>query len=163
MTVLPLTADLIGALPVRRWVYYCVDDFSVWPGLDGGTLRRMEERLVANVDRVIAVSETLRQRLEGLGRKAELLTHGVDLAFWRAGGEPPVEFAALPKPLVVFWGVIDRRMDTEFVRKWSETRIGTLLLVGPRNDPDPALLALPGVVIGPSQPLAQLPGLARLA
>src|SRR5262249_23150441 len=110
VTTLPLTADLIGAIPVRRWVYYCVDDFSTWPGLDGVTLQRMEENLVRRVDRVIAVSETLRQRLVAMGCASELLTHGGDLAFWRTNAEPPPEYASLPKPLVVFWGVIDRRL-----------------------------------------------------
>src|SRR5687767_2616180 len=34
ITTLPITADLMGSLPVAHWVYYCVDDFSQWPGLD---------------------------------------------------------------------------------------------------------------------------------
>ena len=42
LTTLPITADLPDALPVDRWVYYCVDDFSQWPGLDRDTLRRMD-------------------------------------------------------------------------------------------------------------------------
>jgi hypothetical protein len=43
ITKIPIVADLIGVLPVRHWVYYCVDDFSEWPGLDQPTLRRMEQ------------------------------------------------------------------------------------------------------------------------
>src|ERR1700722_8796753 len=82
ITTIPLVADLVGKLPVRRWVYYCVDDFSTWPGLDGDTLRCMEEELVRRVDVAIAVSETLQERLAGMGRPAHLLTHGVDTAFW---------------------------------------------------------------------------------
>src|ERR1700730_13210873 len=35
ITTLPIVADLIGPLPVAHWVYYCVDDFTQWPGLDG--------------------------------------------------------------------------------------------------------------------------------
>ena len=50
VTTLPIVADLVGRLPVARWVYYCVDDFAEWPGLDGRTLRRMEEDLVAAAD-----------------------------------------------------------------------------------------------------------------
>ena len=34
VTTLPLVADLVGTTPVDRWVYYCVDDLSAWPGLD---------------------------------------------------------------------------------------------------------------------------------
>ena len=32
VTTLPIVADLVGVLPVERWVYYCVDDFGQWPG-----------------------------------------------------------------------------------------------------------------------------------
>ena len=28
VTTIPIVADLVGGLPVRRWVYYCVDDFG---------------------------------------------------------------------------------------------------------------------------------------
>ena len=42
MTTLPTSADLIDAGIARRWVYYCVDDLSEWPGLDGPALAAME-------------------------------------------------------------------------------------------------------------------------
>ncbi|MFL5340871.1 MAG: hypothetical protein ACJ8F7_12055 [Gemmataceae bacterium] len=161
ITALPLTAELVGEIPAAKWVYYCVDDFGAWPGLDGAALRKMEQQLVAKVDRVIAVSETLRQRLKALGRDSELLTHGVDPGFWQSAGGPLPEFQHLPKPLFVFWGVIDRRMDTEFVRQLAAAKLGTVLLVGPQNDPDPELLKLP-VTIAPPLPLSKLPALARM-
>src|SRR5438874_2252211 len=34
ITTMPTAADLVGTLPVAHWVYYCVDDFSAWPGID---------------------------------------------------------------------------------------------------------------------------------
>src|SRR4051794_17365982 len=83
VTNIPIVADLVGHLPVRRWVYYCVDDFAEWPGLDGGTLRKMEAELVVKVDALIAVSETLREKLERIRRPVHLLTHGVDLDHWQ--------------------------------------------------------------------------------
>ncbi|HTU21294.1 MAG TPA: hypothetical protein VMG10_24785, partial [Gemmataceae bacterium] len=149
VTTLPIVADLIGVLPVRRWVYYCVDDFSEWPGLDGETLRRMEEDLVAKADTLIAVSATLQKKLARMGRSAHLLTHGVDLDFWKARsvGESPPSLVGLERPLVIFWGVVDRRMDIDFVRQLDGAMTsGTIVLAGPSADPDPALAALPRVV-----------------
>jgi glycosyltransferase involved in cell wall biosynthesis len=167
VTTLPLVADLIGRVPVRRWVYYCVDDFSVWPGLDGATLRKMEQRLLDHVDRVIAVSETLQDRLKDLGRDSVLLTHGVDLEFWTrpTAGEPilPREGDRPDRPIVLFWGVIDRRMDVSIVRALGEAKLGRVLLIGPLNEPDPELLRLPGVEVLPPLPLEQLPSLAQQA
>jgi glycosyltransferase involved in cell wall biosynthesis len=166
VTTLPVVADLIDVLPVRRWVYYCVDDFSEWPGLDGETLRRMEEKLVRKADSLIAVSSTLQEKLASMGRDAHLLTHGVDLDFWT---NPPASaslpsLAGLERPLVIFWGVVDRRMDTAFVRELDGalTR-GTIVLAGPQADPDPVLPALPRVVRLGALPFAQLSNLAREA
>jgi glycosyltransferase involved in cell wall biosynthesis len=166
LTTIPVVADLIGVLPVRRWVYYCVDDFSEWPGLDSRPLRRMERDLVRRVDEVIAVSETLRQKLRRLGREAHLLTHGVDVDFWRlpAADASCPALDGLQRPFVVFWGVLDRRMDTEFLRRLSvDLTVGTIVLAGPESDPDPVLATLPRTVRLGSLPFATLPTLAREA
>jgi glycosyltransferase involved in cell wall biosynthesis len=169
VTTLPLTADLVGRIRAVRWVYYCVDDFSVWPGLDGRTMRDMEADLVPKVDGAIAVSETLQAHLAKLGKPAHLLTHGVDLDFWRAPVPDTLpaslrELEALPQPCVVYWGVIDRRTDLAFVKALGEAMPdGTVLFAGPQDTPDPELLRLPRVRTLPPVPFADLPALAARA
>jgi hypothetical protein len=166
VTKVPIVADLLGELPVKHWVYYCVDDFSEWPGLDQPTLRAMEELLVRRADRLIAVSEVLQERLAQMGRRACLLTHGVDVEFWKAPAQPaPMPgLAGLERPLLVFWGVLDRRTDLTFVQHLARAlSSGTIVLAGPEADPDPALLACPRVVRLSSLPFAHLPHLAREA
>jgi glycosyltransferase involved in cell wall biosynthesis len=166
VTTLPLVADLVGRLPAHRWVYYCVDDFSAWPGYDGDTMLRMERDLVPKADAVIAVSDTLVEHLRRLGKPAHLLTHGVDLDRWRSmtAAVVPAEFEGLAWPLVLFWGVIDRRTDTAFIRQLSSAMTdGTIVLVGPREDPDPELLRLPRVAVRPAVPFERLPALASAA
>jgi len=165
VTTLPLVADLAGEFPGARWAYYCVDDFSAWPGYDGATMQRMERELVPKIDVAIAVSETLQRHLAGLGRSSHLLTHGVDLEHWRSGSEESLpELAEFEGPLVVFWGVVDRRMDVAFVRALSNAMTaGTILLVGPQDNPEPELLKLPRVRWKPPWPFEKLPALARAA
>lgn len=171
VTTIPVVADLVGRLPVARWVYYCVDDFGVWPGLDQEPLRRMEEELIRKADVLIAVSETLRDKIDRAGRTAHLLTHGVDLDHWKkVSGTAshcetvPDTFSQLERPLIVFWGVVDRRMDVAWVKALSQRlTIGTILLAGPLADPDPELLALPRVVHHPPIAYSDLPRLASAA
>jgi glycosyltransferase involved in cell wall biosynthesis len=165
VTTLPIVAGLMDDLPVCRWVYYCVDDFGQWPGLDQAPLREMEERLVRRADVIVAVSENLQQRLRAMGRESYLLTHGVDLDFWQArpGRTLPV-LEGLQRPLIVFWGVVDRRMDVAFVRRLAEDLLrGTILLVGPEADPDPELIRTRRVARLLPLPFEDLPVLAEEA
>jgi glycosyltransferase involved in cell wall biosynthesis len=169
VTNIPIVADLMGSLPVRRWVYYCVDDFAEWPGLDGATLRAMEDRLIERADVLVAVSHTLQEKLERKRQPVHLLTHGVDLEHWNQRDATAPTFSAgaldgLEHPLVVFWGVVDRRMDITFLERLSsDLTSGTIVLIGPESDPDPALARLSRVVSLPPVAFEQLPGIARSA
>jgi glycosyltransferase involved in cell wall biosynthesis len=166
VTTIPIVADLVGRLSVDRWTYYCVDDFSVWPGLDQRTMARMESDLLSQCDDVVAVSDKLVDQLAAQGRAAHLLPHGVDLGFWQrpTSGGLEQQLAGLERPLVVFWGVIDRRMDLDWVRRLAaDMQQGTILLVGRVDDPDPALLDSERVVHVPPLALEKLPALGQLA
>jgi glycosyltransferase involved in cell wall biosynthesis len=154
ITSLPIVADLVGQLPVAKWIYYCVDDFSVWPGYDGKTMGAMERALVPKMHDTIAASETLAHGLRHLRANPMLITHGVDLSHWSRrpdqGHTELPEFAGLEGPYIVFWGVIDRRMDIDWVAGLSDAllsqnRPGTIVLFGPHEDPDPRLRELPRV------------------
>jgi glycosyltransferase involved in cell wall biosynthesis len=166
VTTLPIVADIMDDLPVARWVYYCVDDFAQWPGLDSKTLANMERKVVEQADILIAVSEALADRLESMGRTPAILTHGVDLDRWHAHDvrpAPPVT-EGLERPLVLFWGLVDRRIDVAFVRRTaSALERGTVLLVGPDQDSDPELARIPRVARRPAVKYDDLPLLAREA
>lgn len=162
ITTLPVVADLLGPLPVRKWVYYCVDDFGAWPGLDGPTMRKMERQVVERADLIIAAGENLRGRIRSMGREAEVLTHGVDQDFWR---NPTVPFAPVetwPKPWVTFWGILDPRMDEETLTRLSGAMTeGTIVLAGPHQSPPAGVSNLWRVRFAGPVPFASLPGLAR--
>lgn len=166
VSTLPIVADLIGPLHLDRWVYYCVDDFSQWPGLDHHAMATMEDVLIEHADRLIAASPALQAHLALHGKESQLLTHGVELDHWHLPAEdsPHAEVTPwehLPKPLVVFWGLIDKRMDTRFVHQLAVSlKSGTILLVGPMEHPDPMLLQAPRVVRLPAIDYDQLPQLA---
>jgi len=166
ITTLPLVADLVGELPAAKWVYYCVDDFGHWPGYDGATMSAMERDLVPKIDTAIAVGETLVNKITSMGKPAHLLTHGVDLPFWQAPKTPddPPEFAGIERPIALFWGVIDRRMDTAFVEHLARSMAkGSIVFVGPQEAPNPTLFKLPRLVFRPAVRIERLPALAAAA
>jgi glycosyltransferase involved in cell wall biosynthesis len=165
VTTLPIVADVMDTLPVARWVYYCVDDFGSWPGVDQRAMRSMEERVVARADVLIAVSEVLQDKLRAKGREAHLLTHGVDGAFWSPSFSVDApELARFERPCVLFFGVVDRRQDLGFLdRLGKEMTAGTIVLLGPRDNPDPALKQVPRLVCLPPVPYHRLPFLAGAA
>lgn len=168
VTTLPIAADLVGRVAMDRWVYYCVDDFSVWPGLDSQVMQRMERKLLAKVDTVAVVSEALADRLAATGQAAELLTHGIDVAHWRRAQQKPSEadlpawWGELKWPIMLFWGLIDQRLDVAWCRALAE-RCGSLVLVGPQDKPPGELLALPNVRLPGAMPYESLPALAAAA
>lgn len=143
ITTLPITADLVGALAmVSRWVYYCVDDWSRWPGMDAKPLAEMETQMIPRVDRIVTVGEKLRDRIQVLGRDSLLLTHGVDLDFWRLahekGNVPEREFSRdMTRPILVFWGLIDERLDLMILERLAgDIPEATILFAGPTAAPE---------------------------
>lgn len=177
VSTIPVTADLIGELDVARWLYYCVDDFSVWPGLDGDTMKQMDLDQISRVDELIAVSRTLQDYIAGQGRQSTLLTHGIDLAHWKSGdgerensvdefaqAEPVAHEWNAGGPRIVFWGVVDRRMDSSFVLRLADaTSDGMIDLIGPADNPDPALAAHPRITLKPPVSYDAIPGIAAAA
>lgn len=152
VTTLPITADLARATSELNWIYYCVDDLSQWPGLDRYTLQAMEIEQLHYVTRNIAVSRHLQDHLRALSYTASLVTHGVDRALWQIASHAP---RGLTRPVAMFWGLIDRRLDAELcleIAKRCELR-----MIGPRAEIDPRLLDAPITWVGnvPYEALAQ--------
>ncbi|MDO4573786.1 MAG: glycosyltransferase [Planctomycetia bacterium] len=167
VTTLPIVADVMTReFGIDRWVYYCVDDWSLWPGMDSRPLAEMEKKVVQNADVLIAAGTSLQKRLAEMGRDAELLTHGVDLDFWRnapTSGMEPVLPAGLEKPYYTFWGLIDERLDLDWIRHLSDdlTR-GTLVFSGPfvSSEVREKLERIPRTKLLGFLPYAHLPRLA---
>jgi len=193
ITTIPITADLPrtdandhGGLDVDRWVYYCVDDFSVWPGLDGSVLDAMDKQMAQRADAIVAVSQTLRDRIAAWGCPSTLLTHGIDLKHWSKAGDRGRETgdrerergdknvvpaklthfrawdASAARPIYLFWGVVDQRLDVDWCLTIAE-KLGMLVLMGPQQSPSAKLLNHPRIIMPGPMPYESLPALAAEA
>lgn len=134
------TASICAGLAARtsdaRWIYYCVDDLSEWPGLDAEPLRAMEVEMLPLMREVIAVSKHLQSRLRALGRESTLLTHGIELDHWRSVAARGPR-SRRERPTALFFGNADKRLDTAVVIELARTC--DLVMVGPKSALDPAL------------------------
>lgn len=135
ITTLPTTSELPGLIEADRWVYYCVDDYSQWPGTDHAVMDAMERELACRVDSVACVSQTLQRRVESLGRpETTELTHGVDTQRWQsplvrtklAGDWPEIEL-----PVALFWGLLDERLEQEWSVALSQCESIHAVYAGP--------------------------------
>jgi len=167
LTTVPVVADLVDEMPASRWIYYCVDDFSQWPGLDGRTLLRLEDKLIDSVDCIVAAGDRLAERIRERGREPILLTHGVDLEHWqspihRSDGLPAL--VGIERPIVLFWGLIDARLDIQWLRLLGDRMDrGTIVLAGPEQNCDRRLPLLPRVKLVGAIPYYDLPHAAAVA
>ncbi len=116
MTTVPNAIDYIGYFDEKRVVYYCVDDFSEWPGLEKDLVIEMEKGLIQKSDLFMATSEQLYNKLAGKCKPTYLLTHGVDVEHFsrRRDAEHPL-LQEIPKPMVGFFGLFDERSDQSLI------------------------------------------------
>jgi len=115
-TTVPNACDYIGRFGEQGVIYYCVDDFSEWPGMDRRLVKKMENELVSKSDLFIATSAKLLRKLELTGKPAFLLTHGVDLEFFTREALQEHELLKnIPKPRIGYFGLFDERSDQKVI------------------------------------------------
>ena len=134
-TFFPTSGDVVGELGERMVVYHCVDEYSEFTGTDKAAVAGMEERLLAKADLVIASSQLLYERKRRDNAATFLVTHGVDVEHFRRACRSdtvvPDDLAALPRPVIGFYGLIADWVDLELFRflavsrpQWSFALIG---------------------------------------
>jgi glycosyltransferase involved in cell wall biosynthesis len=159
VTTVPNACDYAESAAGRRVVYYCVDDFSQWPGLDSRLVRSMEDRLVRRADVIVATSENLRARLALSGKPTHLLTHGVDAVHFTQSDVPEhAVLAAIARPRVGYFGLIDDRMDRNLVAAVARAMPEVaFVFAGPVEADLSQLRAIPNVTFTGRLPYAELP------
>ncbi len=142
ISTVPYISDLIGELPVDRWVYYCVDDWSCWPEMDAKPLRLMESELIDKCHDIICVSRALQDRIfQQTGRNSVLLQHGFDEQFFSRPRSTKV-LKQYPGRKILYWGLIDQRLDAEIVTACANAfPKDSFVFVGPTANPSKELFA----------------------
>ena len=163
LTTVPNSCDYVDAIPTEKIVYYCVDDFSEWPGLDKSLVLEMEAALIEKADTLVATSPKLYEKLAASGKPTFLLTHGVDIEHF--SGEAAVELPDLngiSSPRIGYFGLFDDRSDKELIENLARRMPQVSIVVAGRVETDvDRLKRLPNLHFTGNVPYALLPCLIK--
>lgn len=137
--VAPHVASLAGRIDEELVVYYCVDDFAAFPGVDAQAVKRWEDRLCAAADVVFVSSATLIDSMSRRNRNVVHSPHGVEVDhFARARTRSDVRPGLLPDsgPIIGFFGLVAEWIDLDLVGRlaskhpeWQFVMIGRIAVI----------------------------------
>ncbi len=116
LATVPNACDWMGRFGERLKIYYCVDDFSQWPGMNRKTILEMEKSLLGKIDLFVATSEKLYAEKKPKGIPSLLLPHGVDVKhFEQARSSFNEKEKKEWAPTIGYFGLMDERLDFDLI------------------------------------------------
>lgn len=115
ITTLPMAAGSVASQAVLKdtgvaWtMYYCPDEWTLWPGMDCDLVSAWEKQLLNTVDHVVVSSEQLRVSKSGANRRAVIVRHGVDVDHFASAFIPETARK------ITFFGLFDQRIDQQLI------------------------------------------------
>lgn len=165
-TFMPTMVDLAGQLGETALIYYCVDEWSAFSFLDPGTMRALETRLLQRSDLVITSADALFEAKKRWNPNTYLVSHGVDSQHFARAQENetpiPPDVAALPQPLIGFWGLIHEWIDLELIERIAEVHPEwSVVLIGKAGVNCDGLSQYPNIHLLGQRQYSLLPGYAK--
>ena len=163
VTSVPNACDYVDLVPSKRIVYYCVDDFSEWPGFDKELVLQMEAELIDKADIFLATSPHLVDRLTKSGKPTSLLSHGVDVdLFSTEVSEEHEVLARIPEPRVGYFGLFDARSDQKLISAVAkEIPDISFVIAGRVETPVDRLTSIKNIHFVGQIPYLELPNLVK--
>lgn len=163
----PAAGVLAGALGEEQIVYYCVDEYTAFKGVDTAALAVVERALIDRADLVIVSAEKLLHSKQSPHAPTLLVRHGVDYDHFATathrGTVVPDEIARLPKPVVGYFGLIsDDWVDVPLlVHVARNFPTGSLVMLGKVTMDVSALEREPNVHLLGRKPYSSLPSYSK--
>lgn len=106
----PAAAVIAGSLGEEQLIYYCVDEYAAFSGVDRPALAALERELLDKSGLVIVSSAALHESKRRRNPNTVLVRHGVNWTHFRRALDPhttaPPDVAALPGPILGYFGLI---------------------------------------------------------
>ncbi|MCF7787324.1 MAG: glycosyltransferase [Prosthecobacter sp.] len=150
----PSHCDVVGRLGESLSIFYCPDNYALWPGMNPRLVHCMELELTDRVGAIVAVSDCLGERLKASGKPLLVLTQGVNAAHF-ARSLPPQSSGRFE---IVYFGMIDERLDLDLLVELAQRLPQALIrMIGPVLINPTRLREQPNVRLEPQVPFATLP------
>lgn len=163
---IPHPGFLARDLGEKLTVFYCIDDYSKLPDVDGIAVRAMDDQLTTDADIVFACNESLLVTRRPLNSNIHLSPHGVDTDLFAQSSLPetiiPKELEPCPRPIIGSWGLLDQRVDLSILEFIARARPNwTILLIGHVAANVSELKRMPNVIFAGVKHYAELPNWAK--
>ena len=133
--VVPHPGPLAGQLGESLTVYYCIDDYASYPGMDRVAIQTLDDDLTRRADVVFVAPRALMEPKRKLNPNVHFSPHGVDFEMFSQAsdpGIPPADDARdLKHPVIGYFGTVGEFMDFDLLAHLVESRPAwTFLFVG---------------------------------
>lgn len=161
-TFVPTSSEYVGHLGAEIIVYYCTDDWTSFSFVDARRMALRVQSLATRADVVFATARPLVEKLEPFNAEVHLASHGVKYQmFARALDDSttvPADLAALPRPRLGFYGLIEEWLDLGLIRYLAERHPDwQIVLIGKKCIDTTLLDGLSNVHFLGRKPHAELP------
>jgi glycosyltransferase involved in cell wall biosynthesis len=159
---IPTVAVVAGTLGEDQVIYHCCDENAAFPGHSARAVSELEAQLLRRADLVITSADLLYQAKRRLNPRTVLVRHGVDLDHFRRAlaeeTEVPHDIAALPRPILGYFGLIADWLDVELIAACAaRLSRASIVLLGKVTTDVSALQAHPNVYLLGRKPYEELP------
>ena len=128
----PPSACVVGTAGEDASIYFCMDDFLHLPGTSPEMLAPLEQRLLGQVDALVATARRLLDTKRPVSNRAYYLPQGVNYEHFATIRQIPADLRDLPRPIIGFAGGISAAVDAVTVRALANAYpTGSVVLVGP--------------------------------
>lgn len=165
--VIPHPGALAKRLGERLTVYYCIDDYASYPGMDPQAIQALDDQLTRAADVVFVAPAALVESKRAMNPNVHVSPHGVDFDLFAGASDPATEPAeearGLRRPVIGYFGTIGEWMDFDLVKYLARSRPEwTFLLVGFTAADVSPLRECPNIVLPGPQPYEELPRWASM-
>jgi glycosyltransferase involved in cell wall biosynthesis len=163
----PAAGILAGTLGEERVIYYCVDEYTAFKGVDTSALAAVEKALIDRADLVVVSAEKLLHAKRSPHAPTLLVRHGVDYDHFASALRPetsvPDEIARLPRPVIGYFGLIaDDWVDIPLLVHTARSfPTGSVVMLGKVTMDVSPLSREPNVHLLGRKPYESLPGYCK--